>query len=141
MSAETSPRRAVMADVAAQAGVSVMTVSRVLNGFGGVTDETKMRVEAAITALGYQANTAARVLAGGRSRTLGVMAVETDQFGPSHMLYGIEAAARQAGHSLSFVTLNRSGNDMASTLGRPACLACAGGHRCRSRAAGHSGRD
>lgn len=59
MSAETSPRRAVMADVAAQAGVSVMTVSRVLNGFAGVTDETKMRVEAAITTLGYQANTAA----------------------------------------------------------------------------------
>ena len=50
--------------------------------------------------------------------TLGVMAVETDQFGPSHMLYGIEAAARQSGHALSFVTLSRSGNDMASTLHR-----------------------
>ena len=34
--------------------------------------------------------------------TLGVMAVETDQFGPSHMLYGIEAAARQSGHALSW---------------------------------------
>src|SRR3984957_7885646 len=118
MSAETSPRRAVMADVAAQAGVSVMTVSRVLNGFAGVTDETRVRGEAAIPALGYQANTAARVLAGGRSRTLGVMAVETEQFGPSHMLFGIEAAAREAGHLLSFVTLSRSGNDLASTLDR-----------------------
>jgi DNA-binding LacI/PurR family transcriptional regulator len=118
MSAETSPRHAVMSDVAALAGVSVMTVSRVLNGFAGVTDETRVRVEEAITALGYQANTAARVLAGGRSRTLGVMAVETDQFGPSHMLYGIEAAARRAGHALSFVTLNRSGHDVASTLRR-----------------------
>jgi DNA-binding LacI/PurR family transcriptional regulator len=112
------PRRAVMADVAAQAGVSVMTVSRVLNGFSGVTDETRLRVEEAVTRLGYQANTAARVLAGGRSRTLGVMAVETEQFGPSHMLFGIEAAAREAGHVLSFVTLHRSGNDMASTLDR-----------------------
>jgi len=46
------------------------------------------------------------------------MAVETEQFGPSHMLFGIEAAARQAGHALSFVTLSRSGNDMASTLHR-----------------------
>jgi DNA-binding LacI/PurR family transcriptional regulator len=46
------------------------------------------------------------------------MAVETEQFGPSHMLFGIEAAAREAGHLLSFVTLSRSGNDMASTLDR-----------------------
>ena len=95
-----------------------MTVSRVLNGFPGVTDETRLRVEDAVTTLGYQANTAARVLAGGRSRTLGVMAVETEQFGPSHMLFGIEAAAREAGHLLSFVTLSRSGNDLASTLDR-----------------------
>ena len=118
MTADVAPRRAVMADVAAQAGVSVMTVSRVLNGFPGVADETRARVEDAVTALGYHANTAARVLAGGRSRTLGVMAVETEQFGPSHMLFGIEAAARDAGHLLSFVTLSRSGNDMAATLER-----------------------
>jgi len=69
MTADT-PRRAVMADVAVRAGVSVMTVSRVLNGFSGVTEETRARVEEAVNALGYQANTAARVLAGGRSRTL-----------------------------------------------------------------------
>jgi DNA-binding LacI/PurR family transcriptional regulator len=111
-------RRAVMADVANQAGVSVMTVSRVLNGFPGVADATRRRVEDAVAALGYHANTAARVLAGGRSRTLGVMAVETEQFGPSHMLFGIEAAAREAGHLLSFVTLNRNGTDMAATLER-----------------------
>jgi DNA-binding LacI/PurR family transcriptional regulator len=118
MTVAEQPRRAVMADVATQAGVSVMTVSRVLNGFPGVADETRLRVEEAVAALGYHANTAARVLAGGRSRTLGVMAVETEQFGPSHLLFGIEAAARDAGHLLSFVTLNRSGNDMAPTLER-----------------------
>ncbi len=118
MTTDGPPRRAVMADVAGRAGVSVMTVSRVLNGFPGVADETRLRVEEAVAALGYHANTAARVLAGGRSRTLGVMAVETEQFGPSHMLFGIEAAAREAGHLLSFVTLSRSGNDMAATLER-----------------------
>ena len=57
-----------MADVAERAGVSVMTVSRVLNGFPGVADDTRSRVEEAVTALGYRANTAARVLAGGRDR-------------------------------------------------------------------------
>jgi DNA-binding LacI/PurR family transcriptional regulator len=107
-----------MADVASRAGVSVMTVSRVLNDFPGVADDTRRRVEKAIADLGYQANTAARVLAGGRSRTLGVVAVETEQFGPAHMLFGIEAAARQAGHLLSFATLDGSGGDMAATLDR-----------------------
>ena len=68
-------------------------------------------------ALGYRANTAARILAGGRSRTLGVIAVETQQFGPSHMLFGIEAAARTADLALTFVTLRRSTrDDLRSTL-------------------------
>jgi DNA-binding LacI/PurR family transcriptional regulator len=109
-------RRAVMADVARRAGVSVMTVSRVLNGYPGVAAATRRRVEKAITALDYRANTAARVLAGGRSRTLGVIAVETEQFGPSHTLFAIEAAAREAGHRLTFVTTSRDDSDMASTL-------------------------
>jgi DNA-binding LacI/PurR family transcriptional regulator len=105
-----------MADVAAHAGVSVMTVSRVLNGFPGVADGTRLRVEGAVAALGYHASTAARILAGGRSKTLGVVAVETDQFGPSHILFGIEAAARAAGHLLSFVTLSLTGKETSSTL-------------------------
>ena len=43
-------------------------------------------MEEAVDALGYRANTAARVLAGGRSRALGVVAVETLHFAPAHML-------------------------------------------------------
>jgi DNA-binding LacI/PurR family transcriptional regulator len=105
-----------MADVAERTGFSIMTVSRVLNGFPGVSGETRRRVEDAIVALGYRANTAARVLAGGRSRTIGVVAVETEQFGPSHLLFGIEAAARATGHLLSFTTLSRTGKDIAGTL-------------------------
>ncbi len=105
-----------MADVAGRAGVSVMTVSRVLNGFPGVAEDTRQRVEDAVAALGYRANPAARVLAGGRSRTLGVIAVETQQFGPSHMLYGIEAAARGAGHVLSFVTMAPGADEIDATL-------------------------
>lgn len=105
-----------MEDVARRAGVSVMTVSRVLNDFPGVTEATRRRVEQAVSALDYRANTAARVLAGGRSRTLGVIAIETEQFGPSHILFGIEAAARVAGHRLTFVTLGGNGRDSAPTL-------------------------
>jgi DNA-binding LacI/PurR family transcriptional regulator len=107
-----------MADVAARAGVSVMTVSRVLNGFPGVAPKTRRRVEQAVSQLGYQANTAARVLAGGRSRTVGVVAVETEQYGPSHMLFGIESAARAAGHLISFVTIEPTGRGMEDTFAR-----------------------
>ena len=105
-----------MADVAERAGVSVMTVSRVLNGFPGVADDTRLRVQQAVDALGYRANTAARVLAGGRSRTLGVVAVETLHFAPAHMLYEIEAAARAAGHVLSFVTMAPGTDQMPDIL-------------------------
>jgi DNA-binding LacI/PurR family transcriptional regulator len=106
-----------MADVAKHAGVSVMTVSRVLNGFPNVAEDTRVRVESSMEALGYRANSAARILAGGRSRTLGVIAVETDQFGPSHLLSGIEAAARTANHALTFVVLRRPTRDeMQATL-------------------------
>ncbi len=111
-------QRAVMADVARKAGVSVMTVSRVLNDFPGVAEGTRRRVERAIATLGYQANTAARVLAGGRSGAIGVIAVESQQFGPSHTLFGIEAAARSSGQTLSFVTMDPSGEDMPTTLDR-----------------------
>src|SRR4051812_10713425 len=106
-----------MADVAERAGVSVMTVSRVLNGASGVAVATRRRVEEAVADLGYRANPAARALAGGRSRTLGVVVVETTQFGPSHLLLGLEGAARSAGHVLSFVTLQDPGpGELAAAL-------------------------
>ena len=133
------PPRPVMADVAARAGVSVMTVSRVLNGFPGVADGTRRRVERAVAALGYHANTAARVLAGGRSRTLGVIAVETEQFGPSHILFGIEAAARAAGHLLSFVTLSRDREGDGVHSGASSGFPRRRDHRRRPRHAGHRG--
>ncbi|MCU1388920.1 MAG: LacI family transcriptional regulator [Ilumatobacteraceae bacterium] len=94
-----------MADVARRADVSVMTVSRVINDHPSVTDETRARVQAAIDALGYRTNMAARTLAGGRSRLLGAISVETTFYGPSHTLFGIEGAARVAGHTVNFVTV------------------------------------
>ena len=101
-------RPPVIADVAERAGVSAMTVSRVLNGFPGVADGTRTRVEQAVADLGYRANVAARTLAGGRSRTLGVVGVETPYYGPSHTLFAIEAAAHTAGQAVHLVTLERT---------------------------------
>ncbi|BBH67959.1 LacI family transcriptional regulator [Actinoplanes sp. OR16] len=60
-------------DVAARAGVSVGTVSNVLNRPHAVAPKTRARVEAAITELGYLPNESARALVSGRSRTVGLV--------------------------------------------------------------------
>ncbi len=67
--------RPTMRDVAAAAGVSLMTVSRVVNGEGGVATETAERVEQAIARLGYQRNDLARHLRSKEqeSRTIGLV--------------------------------------------------------------------
>ncbi len=62
MTADASPRRPVMADVARLAGVSHQTVSRVINGSTSIRPSTRARVERAIADLGYHPNTAARAL-------------------------------------------------------------------------------
>ncbi|MGB7799963.1 LacI family DNA-binding transcriptional regulator [Buttiauxella sp.] len=60
-------------DVAESAGVSRATVSRVVNGDTKVKAQTRIKVEAAITELGYTPNPAARALASSHSNTLGLV--------------------------------------------------------------------
>lgn len=64
---------ATMADVAKAAGVSLKSVSRVINKEPHVTDALRAKVEAAIRELAYVPDTAARSLAGARSFTIGVL--------------------------------------------------------------------
>ncbi len=66
-------KSARMSDVAQLAGVSIMTVSRVLNGSANVTDSLRERVFAAIEKLQYQRNELARSLREQRSRQIGVV--------------------------------------------------------------------
>jgi DNA-binding LacI/PurR family transcriptional regulator len=94
-----------MTDVARLAGVSPQTVSRALNKPASVSPLTRARVLAAAEGLGYRLNTAARTLATGHSKTLGVVALNSTFFGPVSTLYGIEQAARVAGYFLSVVSL------------------------------------
>jgi DNA-binding LacI/PurR family transcriptional regulator len=98
-------RSATMADVAALAQVSHQTVSRVVNGDSRVRAETAQRVGEAIRELGYRRNIAARLLASGRTRTVGVMTWGSGQFGPSQVVLGLERAAHEADYRLSFVSL------------------------------------
>ncbi|WP_342373354.1 LacI family DNA-binding transcriptional regulator [Propioniciclava soli] len=90
-------RPAGMGDVAALAGVSHQTVSRVLNGSPHVREATRDRVRAAMATLDYRPNLAARALVTRRSGLLGVLATGLPHLGPSAVLAGIETAARAAG--------------------------------------------
>ncbi|MFC4856395.1 LacI family DNA-binding transcriptional regulator [Actinophytocola glycyrrhizae] len=65
-------KRTTIGDVASAAGVSVATVSRVLNG-GAVREDTAARVLAAVTSLEYTPNALTRSIFSGRSTTIGVV--------------------------------------------------------------------
>lgn len=95
----TTTRQPVMTDVAARAGVSHQTVSRVLNTPELVRPATRERVLAAIEELGYRRNLSARALATNRSRLIGVMNSGVSYFGPGQTTRAIEVAARAAGYA------------------------------------------
>ncbi len=95
----------VMQDVARLAGVSHQTVSRVVNGAASIRPETRERVQRAIDRLGYRPNTAARSLVTGRSDTIGIIATDRSEFGPTSIHRTVEEAAREAGFLASSVSL------------------------------------
>ncbi|MFP5227340.1 MAG: LacI family DNA-binding transcriptional regulator, partial [Acidobacteriota bacterium] len=70
-----------MIDVAREASVGVMTVSRVINHHPSVKASTRAKVMRAIARVGYVQNDAARMLKGGRARTIGLVVPDlTDYF-------------------------------------------------------------
>lgn len=92
-----------MADVAAVAGVSHQTVSRVLNDSPLVRDETRARVLAAIQSLGYRRNAAARMLATNRSRRIGMVSAHLALYGPSMIATAVQEAGHEAGYDVAVV--------------------------------------
>jgi LacI family transcriptional regulator, repressor for deo operon, udp, cdd, tsx, nupC, and nupG len=75
-------RKPTIRDVAAAAGVSHGTVSRVINGGHWVSPQSRLAVETAIKATGYTANHAARSLATGRANSVAFLLTE-----PQHLLF------------------------------------------------------
>lgn len=89
-----------IAEVARAAGVSPMTVSRVLNGRGGASAETSERVLSAANQLNYRPNPFARGLRSDRSKTIGFLVPDiTNPFFPE-IIRGAEDAANAAGYNL-----------------------------------------
>lgn len=99
-------QRSTISDVARLAGVSIATVSRVLNNTAPVNHLTTERVRQAIDTLGYQPHTAARTLAGGKTATLGLLVpILSNPFFAS-LVQGIESAARAHNYHLLIYSTN-----------------------------------
>ena len=97
-----------LVDVAKRAGVSAMTVSRVVNDSGPVSPAVRARVEQALTETGYMPNTLARSLRSKRTDTLAlVLADMTNPFFTT-LAHGVETAAREAGLMLVLANTDES---------------------------------
>lgn len=95
---------ATIYEVSKLAGVSLATVSRVMNNNARVSDNTKKKVLDAMKTLGYRPNATAQSLASNRSNSVGVLVSEVH--GPffGQMMSGIEAELRAAGKHVIITT-------------------------------------
>src|SRR5262245_44135061 len=102
---------ATIHDVAQRAGVSPITVSRVINNSGYASQETRERVVAAVAELGYVPNRLARSLRSKRTHTLAL--VLTDITNPffTTIARGVEDTASDAGYTVIFCNTDESENE------------------------------
>ena len=98
--AQTPPAGSTIRDVAAHAGVSIRTVSRVLNRSTKVNGDTRARIEAAIEALGFHPSARARGLATGRSFLVGLVHNDRNALVLDTLQRGVGAEAARRGYEL-----------------------------------------
>ncbi len=103
-------------DVAERAGVSTMTVSRVINNSGYISQDARERVEAAIAEIGYVPNTLARSLRFKQTKTLAL--VLTDITNPffTTLARGAEDVASEQGFNVIFCNTDESESEQAKEL-------------------------
>jgi LacI family transcriptional regulator len=98
-----------MRDVAEHAGVSVTTVSHVVNNTRTVNPDTRSRVEEAMRVMGYQPNVVARSLRRGKTHTIGIILPDSANPYFAEVVRGIEDTSFSQGYS---VILCNSDNDL-----------------------------
>ena len=95
-------------DVAKLAGVAPITVSRVINNSGYITEETRQRVQEAIEALGYVPNSLARSLRSRKTRMLALLLTDITNPFWTTVARGVEDAASDAGFSVILCNTDES---------------------------------
>ena len=106
-------------DVAKQAGVSIKTVSRVVNAEINVRESTREKVLAAINDLHYRPNTAARVLSGKRFYVIGLIYENPNEFSyVQKVLNGALKACEAGGYTLLLLPLTLPNPDLIQDVRR-----------------------
>jgi LacI family transcriptional regulator len=100
--------QATIKDVAKLAGVSIATVSRVLNKLGVVNLETEQRVHSAMIALHYQRNAVARSLKMRRTKSIGIIAPELSNTFFSEIVEQLEILLAPMGYAFLFCSSQNS---------------------------------
>lgn len=100
--------RATLTDVAREAGVSTMTVSRVINGTGRISDDTREHVRDIIEKLGYRPNRAARTLVTKRTFTIGFVVPDITNPYFTEILQGVEEFFWQEGYNVLLANTNEN---------------------------------
>ena len=104
-------QHATIREVAERAGVSQMTVSRVLNRRESVRKSTRERVQEAIQALNYRPNLLARSLAGGKSLFIGLLFDNPGNNYLGELLVGVLNRCREVGHHLVIEDFSETSHD------------------------------
>src|SRR4051794_32763452 len=103
--------RVTIRDVAARAGVSVATVSKVINQRYGVAADTTARVQAVISELGYEASLVAQSLRNHRTNVIGILVADLEPFS-AELLKGAADAIRGSGFELVVYSAGGRPGDM-----------------------------
>ena len=108
--------RVTISDVSVAAGVSIKTVSRVLNKERYVGAATRARVEAAVADLRFRPSAAARALAGGRSHQIGLLCDNPSPFYVHQMQLGVRDRCVEAGVRMIAQPYDRAGGQVLDDL-------------------------
>jgi LacI family transcriptional regulator len=104
-------KKLTIRDVAAAAGVSYQTVSRVINNKPDVAAETRRRVQRVIEELGYQPSAVARGLASRQTHTLGLITEDFSDYFFTQVIVGAEAEARRQNYYFILSSTERNPDD------------------------------
>jgi LacI family transcriptional regulator len=108
--------RVTIYQVAQAAGVSLATVSRVINKQGNVTEATRKKVEDTIKELGYKPSGLAQALATNRTTNIGVIIPSANYVYISNMLNGITDVAKEKGFVLTLFSTSHSRDEALSMI-------------------------
>ena len=106
-----------MKDIAKHCGVSVASVSKALNGYSDISEETRQLILKAASEMGYLPNSSARALKTKRTYNLGVLFVDEAMSGLTHdyfnhVLESFKRTAESRGYDITFTSGNLSGRHL-----------------------------